>query len=68
MIAALSPLLSWLVVGVVAGFAVTVYLLASARLDRAERDLESWTFTEPEDGHVRLIGGIYDHEIRGDFS
>jgi len=67
-IAALSPALSWLVVGVVAGFAVAVYLLASAWLDRQEYDLPPmFTYTEPANPRLRVFGGIYDAEARGDF-
>jgi hypothetical protein len=66
-VTALSPALSWLVFGAVVGFAVAVYLLASAWLDRQDPTPKTWTSTNPEDAHIRIIGGVYDAEARGDF-
>jgi len=73
---ALSPGLSWLIFGsliALVGF-IYVYLVGSDWLDRSERELNrlakanpSRTFVEPEDAHIRIVGGIYDAEVRGDF-
>jgi hypothetical protein len=77
MIAALSPLLSWAVIGVVLFISVGVYaaVVAGGRADEwAER---TWQVREREsfDGvrliapgtYVRIYGGVYDYEASGDF-
>lgn len=65
----MSPLASWLLFGgcVAVGLVVYVVVVGGRRYRQMERQMESWTFTEPEDAHVRLIGGIYDAEAREDF-
>lgn len=70
MIAALSPALSWLAIGAVAGFAIAVYLLASGWVDDMERRRARPPVYPPvlhTAPLVRVLGGIYDHETRGDF-
>jgi len=71
MTAALSPGLSWLLVllCVAVGAAVYVVVAGGRRYRRVERQWrnETRTFTEPEDAHIRIFGGPYDHETRQDF-
>ena len=65
--AALSPDLSWLVFG---GWLLAVVLIVawfSGETRKTRQHDESWTFTEPADPQLRIFGGIYDHEGRGDF-
>ena len=77
MIAALTPLASWAVFLVCVAVGVVVYVVVAGR--RRWRDMvESVDFMNPRmapvdrfrpelDAPVRIFGGIYDHETRGDF-
>jgi len=68
----MTPLASWALFLVCVAVGVTVYVVVVARLDRRERE---WDVSTPwqsathstTDGYVRVMGGIYDHEARGDF-
>jgi len=67
----MSPALSWVLFLVCVAVGVTVYVVVAGgrryrRMEQQWRD-ETCTFTEPADAHIRVIGGIYDHERRGDF-
>jgi len=75
---ALSPLVSWLVVLAVLFIAVVVYaaVVAGGRSDEwAARwnrrdgviDFPSGTSLQEGGSFVRIFGGVYDHEARGDF-
>jgi hypothetical protein len=67
----MSPVLSWVIFGVCVGIGALVYaaLVAGGRAD--DRYERMWhAATDPVDRFppvVRLYGGIYDHEARGDF-
>jgi len=68
---ALSPVLSWFLVLVVLFVAVLVYaaVVAGGRADEmAERAWASRqaTLQSAREAQVRIFGGIYDHEARGD--
>ena len=73
MIAALSPLLSWVVVGMVLFISVAVYaaVVAGGRADDwAEQFFADDRQRAKADSVipiVRVFGGVYDHEARGDF-
>ena len=64
---ALSAGLSWLIAGgwLLAVVLVVAFFMGATRRGREYE--ESWTFTEPADPHLRIFGGMYDHEARGDF-
>jgi hypothetical protein len=71
MIAALSPLVSWLLFLVCVAIGALVYVVVAGgrryrRMEQQWRD-ETFTSVEPEDAHIRIFGGPYDHERHGDF-
>ncbi len=74
---ALSPGLSWLLFGgwLLAVVLIVAFFMGASRVtDRVmgpwgvrDADPPTWTFTEPADPHIRIVGGPYDHEAHGDF-
>lgn len=72
-IAALSPVESWVLFGACVAFGVVVYLAIAVGLERRDAWIgelmrsANRTWTDPADPQLRIFGGIYDHEGRGDF-
>jgi hypothetical protein len=68
----MSPALSWVLFGacIVVGLVVYVVVAGGRRYRRMEQQWcdETFTSTDVEDAHVRIFGGPYDHEARGDFA
>jgi hypothetical protein len=67
---ALSPLASWLLFLICVGIGATVYIVVAGghRYRRIWQEFdETRTSVYPEDAHIRIFGGPYDHETRGDF-
>ena len=86
MIAALSPVMSWLLFLACIAVGVTVYVVVAGgrRYRRMERQAATWrrgievaprvklpAGIDPpspvEPTVIRILGGVYDHEARGDF-
>lgn len=70
---AFSPGVSWLIFGAVIAAAIGIYFAVSAWIDRRDawigdliRSAHSETWIDPRDAHLRITGGVYDWEKRGE--
>ena len=69
MTAALSPGVSWLIVGgwLLALVLVVLFFMGASRRGREWDEDEAWRRMVPTVPVIRILGGVYDHEVRGDF-
>jgi hypothetical protein len=68
----MSPALSWAVFLICIAIGATVYIVVAGghryrRMEREALDHDWPTMLYPAGPPMRVIGGIYDHEARGDF-